>query len=104
VFLNDIEFTAIAVVHGLGATAPWAFDLAKQRHAMGRGVIWLPDPKLLPLLTGEDAVDLKRVLEPESGMLMTFFNVKDRVVKGRLKWFHVSPLAIDEKFLEAGLG
>ena len=102
-FLDATRYAAIAVVHGTGKRAPTAFDLAKQRMRKGNGVVWLPDPLLLPLLEGPDAKDLRKLLAVRDGALVTFASVKRRDVRHELPWYRVLPLDVDEGFLVAGL-
>ena len=102
-FLDATQYTAIAVVHGLGARAPKAFDLAKQRHTRGRGVAWVTDAALIDELSGPDEDVLKKLFKPVPGFLMTFFSVKNRKVTGKLEWFRLNIAEIDQRYLEAGL-
>lgn len=102
-FLDPTKYTAVAVVHGLGASAPRAFDLAKQRLANGRGLIWVTDPDLVPDLTGENAATWKKLLKPVDGFVMTFFSVESRKVTGKLEWFRLNLAEIDERYLKTGL-
>lgn len=103
-YLDASTYTAVAVVHGLGARAPKAFDLAKQRLTKGRGVVWVTDVDLLDELTGPDAAVLRKAFSPTEGALMTFYNVKSRKVVVSLKWMQVTLPRIDSAYLEAGLG
>lgn len=102
-FLDTARFTAIAVVHGTGKRAPTAFDLAKQRRPESGGVVWLPDPELLPLFEGPNAEALRSLLATAPNALMTFASVKQRAVRHTLPWFRVFPLDVDQGFLVAGL-
>lgn len=102
-FLDATRYTAIAVVHGTGKRAPTAFDLAKQRMRKGNGVVWLPDPDLLPLLESPQAKAWRSMLAPRPNVLMTFSSIRRRDVRHELPWFKVLPLDVDEGFLVAGL-
>lgn len=102
-FLDANKYSAVAVVHGMGARAPKAFDLAKQRLAAGLGVVWVTDDALIDELVGPEAKTLKKVFAPTDGCLMTFFSVQNRKVVTALKWWEVNLGRIDQGYLDAGL-
>lgn len=102
-FLDPKQFTALAVVHGQSKSALKAFDLAKQRHARKRGLVWIPDAALIDGLADADAATMKKVFKPVDGFLMTFVSVKARRVTGKLAWSRLNLAEIDERYLEAGL-
>lgn len=101
-FLDPEEFKAVAVVHGLGRSAPRAFDLAKQAIADGDGVVWVTDPDLLTELTGDEAARMRAAFAPEEGKLMTFHAPRTRRTNWSLHWSKVTASAIDRGLLEAG--
>lgn len=104
-FVDPTQYAAVAVVHGKGKRAPAAFDVVKQRLVRGRGLIWLPDPDLIDLLTGDPltVAALKKILKPKQDRLVTFASIQKLRVTGGLEWFMVGNLEVDEEFLKAGL-
>lgn len=102
-FLDATRYASIAIVHGTGKRAPTAFDLAKQRMKKGNGVVWLPDPELLPLLAGPKAKVLRAMLATRPNALMTFASIPRGDVRHQLPWHKVLPLDVDQGFLVAGL-
>ena len=103
VFLDPTQYTAIAVVHELGRSAPRAFDLAKQRHEEKHGIAWVTDPELLADLTGDDEDQLRIAFAPERGKLMTFYAPRTGRTNWSLHWSKVTAASIDAGFLQAGL-
>lgn len=100
---DSSTYAALAVIHGQGKRAPMAFDLAKQRLTVGRGVIWLPDPDLLDVLAGEKAQvqAWRKMLKPRADMLVTFVSTAKASVVSGLAWYEVSSLEIDRGYLAA---
>lgn len=100
-FLEPTKYTAIAVVHGLGKSAPKGFDLAKQRRPQFGGIVWVPDPEFLAELSGPNAAVLKKILKPASGYLMTFVSVQRAAIDSKLRWYHLRAAAVDKGFAKA---
>lgn len=100
-FLDTDEYRALAVVHGLTKTASTAFDLAKARSSNVDGVIWLTDADLLPLLDGENAKLLRKLLKPFEGYVVTFASVGKQAVTGKLDRWEIGPAEFDAKFAAA---
>ena len=103
-FLDQEKYASIAVIHGRGLRAHAAFDLVKQRIIKERGVVFLPDERLVGMLSGPNSDDLKKMLEPVSGALVTFCNVGKRAVICSLVPLAVNTLEIDDAFDTAALG
>jgi len=100
-FLDTDEFRALAVVHALTKTASTAFDLAKERSNDVCGVIWLTDADLLPVLEGDNAKLLRKLLKPADGYVVTFVSVGKQAVTGKLDRYEIGPAEFDAAFAAA---
>ncbi|VGO16082.1 hypothetical protein PDESU_04672 [Pontiella desulfatans] len=98
-YLDASKYAAIAVVHGNSKSAAKAFDLAKQRYATKRGVVWITDSELLNNITDMPAAS-KKLFRPVDGYLMTFISPQNKRIEEKLKRFKLNTLNIDECYLK----
>jgi len=100
-FLDNSKYESIAVVHGLTRTATRGFDLAKARITRKRGVVWVTDPALVKRLGGPNATKLKKMLKPYDRVVLTFWNVKNKAFRKKLKRSKVRAGEVHAGFLAA---
>jgi hypothetical protein len=103
-FLDKNKYEVVAIAHGLSRSAAKAFGLAKLRLTPKRGAVWVTDKDLVAQLTGAGAADMKRMLRPVRGFVLTFWNVPRKRVAAKVRWQQLNSGRVHAGFVQAAGG